>query len=66
MKTLRTSRKAKVTAFILCVLCLTLALGCRGPLEWLNERNAMQNGRPSVSNLNVNVPFVRSSTTKPE
>lgn len=27
-------------------------------------RNA--NGKPSVSSLNVNVPFVRSSTTKPE
>ena len=40
MKTLRTSKKAKAAAFILCVLCLTLALGCRGPLEWLNERNA--------------------------
>ncbi len=31
MKTLRTSKKAKAAAFILCVLCLTLALGCRGP-----------------------------------
>ena len=40
MKNLRTSKKAKVAAFILCVLCLTLALGCGGPLEWLNERNA--------------------------
>ena len=40
MKTLRTSKKAKVAAFILCVLCLTLALGCRGPLTWLNTMGA--------------------------
>ena len=40
MKNLRTSKKAKVAAFILCVLCLTLALGCRGPLTWLNTMGA--------------------------
>ena len=40
MKTLRTSKKAKVTAFILCVLCLTMALACRWPLQWLKGMEA--------------------------
>ena len=40
MKTLRTSKKAKAAAFVLCVLCLTLALGCQGPLTWLNTMGA--------------------------
>ena len=40
MKTLRTSKKAKVTAFILCVLCLTMALACRWPLHWLGGMEA--------------------------
>jgi len=40
MNRLRTSKAAKAAAFILCVLCLTLALGCRGPLVWLNDMGA--------------------------
>ena len=40
MKTLRTSKKAKAAAFILCVLCLTMALGCRWPLQWLKGMEA--------------------------
>ena len=40
MKELRTSRTAKAAAFILCVLCLTLALVSTGPLAWLRDRGA--------------------------
>ena len=32
----------------------------------LSVKLAMPNGKPSVSSLNENVPFVKSSTTKPE
>ena len=40
MKELRTSRGAKITAFVLCVLCLTLALVSLTPLAWLRDRGA--------------------------
>ena len=40
MRTLRTSRPAKVTAFLLCVLSLTLALCCAGPLAWTTRMGA--------------------------
>ena len=40
MKTLQTSKKAKVTAFVLCVLCLTLAMSCCWPLRWLDSMEA--------------------------
>ena len=40
MKNLLTNRTARVTAFVLCVVCLTLALVSVGPLAWLRDRNA--------------------------
>ena len=40
MNRLRTGKAAKAAAFVLCVLCLTLALGCRGPLSWLDGMGA--------------------------
>ena len=40
MNRLRTSRAARAAAFVLCVLCLTLAMGCRWPLQWLDNMEA--------------------------
>ena len=46
-------RKAKSVRSVMLLLRLSVKL-------------ATPNGRPSVSSLNENVPFVKSSTTKPE
>ena len=61
---------------ILCILLLSLYLVLavfwivRSIIDTIDDRKSVKlatpKGKPSVSSLNENVPFVKSSTTKPE